>query len=213
MFLLYINDLNYVFNKAITIHFADDTHLSYASKKLSTIEYVMNCELKKLTEWLRSNKLSLNSGKSELVIFRSKTKKELDEITIKINKSKLSPVPNVSYLSVVLDEFLSWDAHVNKLCKKLAQTNGILSKLRHYVPQKTCISVYFSLFYSFILYGSLAWQFTSKTNLNIKSSFCKRNVYVKLRFLFTKITVILCLKILSYLNSRCFGIRDHKIFL
>ena len=119
----------------------------------------MTCELKKLTEWLRSNKLALNSGKSELVIFRSKTKKELDEITIKINKSKLSPVPNVNYLGVVLDEFLSWDAYVNKLCKKLAQTNGILSKFRHYAPQKTCISVYFSFFYSFILYGSLAWQF------------------------------------------------------
>ena len=126
----------------------------------------MNCKLKKLTEWLKSNKLSFNSGKSELVIFRSKTKKELDEITIKINKSKLSPVPNVNYLGVVLDEFLSWDAYVNKLCKKLAQTNGILSKLRHYVPQKTCVLVYFSLFYSFILYASLAWQFISKTNFN-----------------------------------------------
>ena len=112
------------------------------SKSLSTIESVMNCKLKKITEWLRSNKLSLNSGKSELVIFRSKAKKELDQITIKINKSNLSPVSNVNYLGVVLDEFLSWDAHVNQLCKNLAQTNGILSKLRHYVPQKTCISVY-----------------------------------------------------------------------
>ena len=46
LFLLYINDLNSVFNKAITIHFADDTHLSYASKKLITIESGMNCELK-----------------------------------------------------------------------------------------------------------------------------------------------------------------------
>ena len=44
----------------------------------------MNCELKRLAEWPRSNKLSLNSEKSELVIFRSKTKKELDEITIKV---------------------------------------------------------------------------------------------------------------------------------
>ena len=35
-------------------------------------------------------------------------------------------------------------------------------KLRHYVPQKNFISVYFSLFYSFISYGSLGWQFTSK---------------------------------------------------
>ena len=80
LFLLYINDLNSVFNNAITIHFADDNHLSYASKKLSTTESVMNYELKKLSEWLRTNKLYLNSGKSELVIFSSKTKKELDEI-------------------------------------------------------------------------------------------------------------------------------------
>ena len=78
----------------------------------------MNYEFKKIAKWLRSNKLSSNSGKSELVIFRSKTIKELDEIIIKINKSKLSPVLNVNYLGVVLDEFLSWEAHVNNLCKK-----------------------------------------------------------------------------------------------
>ena len=124
--------------------------LSYASKKLSTIESVMTCELKKLAEWLRSNKLSLKSGKSELTIFRSKTRKELDEITMQINRSKLSPVPNINYLGVVLDEFLSWVAHVNNLCKKIAETNGILFKLRHYVPKKTFILVYLSL------YGSLA---------------------------------------------------------
>ena len=79
----------------------------------------MNCDFKKIAEWLRSNKLFFNSGKSELITFYSKTKKELDEITIKINKSKLSPVPNVNYLGVVFDEFLSWDAHVNKLRKNL----------------------------------------------------------------------------------------------
>ena len=106
----------------------------------------MNYELKRLAEWLRSNKLSLNSVKSELVIFPSKAKIELNEITIKISKSKLSPVPNVNYLDVVLDEFLSWNALVNNLFKKIAQTNGILYKLRHYVPQKICISVYFSFY-------------------------------------------------------------------
>ena len=74
LFLLDINDLNYVFNKAITTHFDDDTHLSYTSKKLITVESVMN----------------LNSGKSKLVVFCSKTKKEPDEITINVSKSKLS---------------------------------------------------------------------------------------------------------------------------
>ena len=70
LFLLYTNDLSSVFNKAITKHFADDTHLSYASKILSLIKSFVDYELKKLAEWLRFTKLSLNSGKSELVIFR-----------------------------------------------------------------------------------------------------------------------------------------------
>ena len=48
--LLYINDLNFVFNKATMIHFADDTHVSYVSKKLSTIESIMSYELKKLAD-------------------------------------------------------------------------------------------------------------------------------------------------------------------
>ena len=82
------------------IHFSDEAHSSYASEKLSRIEFVMNCELK---EWLRSNKLSLNSGKSELASFWSKTKKELDDKTIKIEKSKLSTVQKVCYLGEVLD--------------------------------------------------------------------------------------------------------------
>ena len=129
MFLLYISDLNSVFSKAVTVHFSDDTHF----KKLSTIESVINYEFKKLAEWLRSNKLSLNYGKSELAIFcskakkkkKKKSKKELDEVTIKLESLKYK----INYLGVVLDKFLSCDDHVNNLCKKLAQTNGILSKL------------------------------------------------------------------------------------
>ena len=49
---------------------------------------------------------------------------------------------------------------------KLSRANGILSKLRYYVPLNTCISVYYSIFYSYVIYGSLAWSFTSQNNLN-----------------------------------------------
>ena len=49
LFLLCINDLNYVCNKARSIDFADDTHLSYFGKKLTTTESVMNYELNKIS--------------------------------------------------------------------------------------------------------------------------------------------------------------------
>ena len=102
---------------------------------------------------------------------KKKSKKELDEVTIKLKSLKYK----INYLGVVLDKFLSCDDHVNNLCKKLAQTNGILSKLCHSVPQKACVSVYFSLFYSFYtapLHGNLLQKL-----ILIKSSFCKGNVY------------------------------------
>ena len=44
----------------------------YSSKKLKSIETVVNTELKLITTWLRLNKLSLNSNKTELVFFHSK---------------------------------------------------------------------------------------------------------------------------------------------
>ena len=50
LFLLYINDLNSALNKAITIHFANDTHLIYASKNLKKIESVIKYEFKKLAD-------------------------------------------------------------------------------------------------------------------------------------------------------------------
>ena len=59
---------------------------------------------------------------------------------MKINTLKFTPVQNAHYFGVVLDKFLFWDVHLNNLFKKLAQTNDILSKLRHYVPQKTCFT-------------------------------------------------------------------------
>ena len=39
------------------MYFADETHLNYVNKKLSTIESILNYELKELTELLRYNKL------------------------------------------------------------------------------------------------------------------------------------------------------------
>ena len=67
----------------------------------------------KLADWLRSNELTFNAEKSSL-FFCLKTKKRLDEITIEINKSTLSPVQYVNYLDMLLGKFLSLDAHLSK---------------------------------------------------------------------------------------------------
>lgn len=125
----------------------------------------MNYELKQLVEWLKANKLSLNASKTELIIFHQPNK-QYNNISIKINNFKLQPVKFVNYLGVSIDETLSWNKQIEILSTKLARANGILSKLRHYAPLHVCVSVYYSIFYSHILYGCIVWSFTSKSNLD-----------------------------------------------
>ena len=54
---------------------ADDTSTLLVNTKVERTERIYNEELKRVNEWLNASKLSLNVGKSNLIIFRkSKTK-------------------------------------------------------------------------------------------------------------------------------------------
>ena len=165
LLLLYINDLRISLRHAITSHFADDTSIIYASKITKTIETNFNCDLKCVSEWLRSNRLSLNVSKTKLLFFRSKNKSIPHNISIKIQDKRITPSSHVKYLGIFVDEHISWNYHVKELSNKLSRANGIISKLRHYAPKSAVLSVYYALFYSHMTYASLVWTLTSKGNL------------------------------------------------
>lgn len=78
----------------------------------------------------------------------------------------LLPTENVKYLGVVIDMHLNWNIHFENLYKKLAQANGILSKIRHNIPRSSYSSLYYSIFHSHLVYGAVVWQYTSKKNLD-----------------------------------------------
>ena len=158
LFLIYINDFRYSLVKSDCGHFADDTFIMYSSNKLKTIETVLNHELKLASNWLKINKLSLNKDKTKLIIFHSK-RKYIDKLnlSIKIDGHRIPVVDKVNYLGMFLDEHLSWEFHINQLSTKLSRGNGILSKLRYYVPQNTLIQVYYAIFHSYLYYGCAIW--------------------------------------------------------
>ena len=166
LFLLYINDFRLCLEKTSSGHFADDTFIIYNSKKLKTIETVVNTELKQVIKWLRLNKLSLNAAKTELIFFHSKKRPvNYDSISIKFNGFKLTLVDHVKYLGMYLDSYLNWEYHIHELSKKLSRANGILSKLRYNVPSEICLKVYYSIFYSHLINGCNIWGLTSEENI------------------------------------------------
>ena len=167
LFLIYINDLRLCLSKTSCGHFADDTFIIFHSKKPKTIETIINTELKEIVKWLRLNKLSLNATKTELIFFHSpKHPLNYDNISIKMNGFKLTPVDYLKYLGMYLDKYLDWNHHIEDLSKKLSRANGILSKLRYNAPLDICLQVYYAIFYSYLNIGCNVWSFTSEKNID-----------------------------------------------
>ena len=58
---------------------------------------------------------------------------------------------------MILDRDLTWKPQIDLVSSKLKRANGILSKLRHFLPPSVLKQVYFALFHSHLSYCSLAW--------------------------------------------------------
>ena len=72
-----MNDLHATIKYSEVFHFADDTNLLNFNSCVKSINKQVKCGLKNLPNWLKANKISLDIGKTELVLFTS-SKKQLD---------------------------------------------------------------------------------------------------------------------------------------
>ena len=57
------------------ILFADDTNIFYQREDIKVMTETLNNELNKVNLWLQANKLSLNIKKTNIIIFKTKRKK------------------------------------------------------------------------------------------------------------------------------------------
>ena len=166
LFLIYINDMNTAVKNCIIHHFADDTNLLCSEKNLKKLRKNMNKELSLLFEWLCANRLSLNAGKTEFIVFRPQ--KVLNEkFTLRLNQTTIKESTKIKYLGILLDKNLSWNFHITELCKKLSCAVGMMYKMKNLCSTATLRSIYYSLFHSHLSYGIPVWGL-AKTSLTQK---------------------------------------------
>ena len=157
LFLIYINDLHCAINHSTTYHFADDTSLLCKGKSLKRVNRQVNEDLTLLSTWLRANKIALNASKTELIIFHSNGTNISKHLNFRLDGQKITPVKNVSYLGIKLDQHLNWLPHFQGLLPKLSRAVGLLAKLRHFTDYTTLLSIYYAFFDSHVGYSLQTW--------------------------------------------------------
>ena len=90
LFLLYINDFNKA-SSVLDLHlFADDSNLFSSHKNLQTLESIINNELCNIHEWLCANRLSLNTYKTNYILFHTVQKHIIDSFSLKLNNKQIN---------------------------------------------------------------------------------------------------------------------------
>jgi hypothetical protein len=136
LFLCYINDF-YSATSLFTALFADDTTGLGKGKNLSLLTTYVNAELQKISNWLRSNKMAINTAKTKFIVFRTRGKRvnpadcmlvyNDNEIGSPENPELIYPISRIyndgdeksfKLLGVLFDEYLSFDEHVTVCVQK-----------------------------------------------------------------------------------------------
>ena len=81
--------------------------------------------MNEITDWLNANKLSINTEKTKFILFRSKNKKVNSSINISINNNNIRQVTNITFLGIVIDQFLTWSNHLDLITKKLSNVRQL----------------------------------------------------------------------------------------
>ena len=183
LFLVYINDIHYV-STSLTLMFADDTLGLKSDKDLNRLIEALNRDINRMAIWFKANKLALNKSKTKYIIFRSKGKKINDHPPLMIDEnengnndpSKITILERYhnghpdkdsrayKLLGVFLDEFLTLDAHINYIMKKLNRSMYCIRMAKNNINYKGLRALYFALIHSHLSYCPIIINCTSQTN-------------------------------------------------
>ena len=93
LFILFINDLYKAAEFSLGINFGDDTNPILSEKSMKKINKHMNRDLKLVAELIIKNRLSVNTSKNKLVIFKSEDKIISNQLNFRISVKKLNLYP------------------------------------------------------------------------------------------------------------------------
>lgn len=169
LFLIYMNDIPEASSFFTFILYADDTSLKSfmnANKQhphTGASSDLINRELKKVSDWLAVNMLSLNVKKTKYMLFHTYQRNISNNLpNLSIGGADIERVTNFNFLGLLINENLSWKPHIDLIANKISKYIGILNRLKRFLPHYVLRTLYFSMIHSALNYSILAWGFNCK---------------------------------------------------
>ena len=133
--------------------YADDGVITYKCKNSEEMEFFMQSDLNKISEWFKSNFLFLNASKTVFMIFKQPT----ISIRLFVDDSEIQKVLCVKYLGLYIEYNLKWQKHVSELCKKISSICFVLRRSRNFISENVAWQIYYAHVLSHLTYMNSIW--------------------------------------------------------
>ena len=132
--------------------YADDTNIFIQGKDLKKMEKDLNTEIKKLSLWFKTNKLSPNIKKTCTMTFSNTPSVRNRPNDIYIDGIEIDTVNHTQFLGVIIDNKINWSDHIKYICNKISKSIGIIKKVTSKLNKKTLVNLYYAFIYPYITY-------------------------------------------------------------
>ena len=95
----------------------------------------------------------VNLSKSNFLIIPPKLNKPFLQTNVFLNNISIPQCISIKYLGLTIDMNLTFDFHISNIAYKISRTVGIISKIRHYLPETALLKIYYAQIQSHLLYG------------------------------------------------------------
>ena len=140
LFIIYLLPLGTILRQhGVQFHcYADDTQLYLSTKPTATLPpAVLTACLHDINLWMTQNYLKLNSSKTELLVVGSKSAlAKMEPFTICVDGSTIPCSNQVKSLGVILDNTLSFSAHINSMSRSAFYHLRNIARLRPALTQQ-----------------------------------------------------------------------------
>ena len=201
-----LDELEAIFSKeSIMSLYADDINHSISHKELQVLSEMGQKSIELVKTWCNSNSLKLNQSKTSLIHFHSSYVTPNQSPEILIDGQRIEESDSVSFLGLKINSTLSWNDHVDHVCKKMRCGVYALGSLRDTLSIDVLRMVYFAHVFSHLRNNIIFWGHSSDMQRvfvlqkRALRTICRKNPRESCRPLFEqlKILTVPCVYILE----------------
>ena len=159
LFLIFIDGITRVpLSNGTMLLYADDLLLYRAIRDYQDIMYIQQ-DINLLQSWIQENCLQFNALKCKYMLISRKRQPLVLHAPLTINDLAIERVDHFKYLGVWLSHNLTWNKHIEEICKNASKQIGMIYRRFYQNSSKeTLLQLYVSLIRPCLEYAAPVWD-------------------------------------------------------